>query len=129
MARAEVAGEPQSGDAGEDLTAWQQKFVGLVQRLTYDVPVDRAERSHEQHGRWLLAHIDWHRRENKARWWEFYRLSELSADELLNERAGLSGLSLVGTVGGTQIAPIDRYQFPPQDTDLRGESTASHRWR
>jgi predicted RecB family nuclease len=113
--------ESQSGDAGEDLTAWQQKIAGLVERLTQDVPVDRAERSHEQHGRWLLSHIlDWHRRENKATWWECYRLSELSADELLDERAGLSGLSFVGTIGGTQKAPIDRYRFPPQDTDLRG---------
>ena len=53
-------------------------------------------------------------------WWEYYRLSELSADELLDERAGVSGLVLVGTVGGTQTAPIDRYRFPPQDTDLHG---------
>ena len=112
----------QSGAAGEDLTAWQQKIAGLVERLTQDVPVDRAERSHEQHGRWLLAHIlDWHRRENKATWWEYYRLSELSADELLDERAGLSGLSFVGTIGDTQKAPIHRYRFPPQETDLRGD--------
>ena len=112
---------PQSGEAGEDLTAWQQKIAGLIEQLTHDVPVDRAERSHEQHGRWLLAHIlDWHRRENKAVWWDYYRLSALSADELLDERAGLSGLTLVGTVGGTLKAPIHRYSFPPQETDLRG---------
>jgi hypothetical protein len=112
---------PQSGEAGEDLTAWQQKIAGLIKRLTQDVPVDRAERSDEQHGRWLLAHIlDWHRRENKAVWWDYYRLSALSADELMDERAGLSGLTLVGTVGGTLKAPIHRYSFPPQETDLRG---------
>ena len=112
---------PQSGEAGEDLTAWQQRIADLIEQLTHDVPVDRAERSHEQHGRWLLAHIlDWHRRENKAVWWDYYRLSALSADELLDERAGLSGLALVGTIGGTLKAPIHRYSFPPQETDLRG---------
>src|SRR6185503_12192772 len=37
---------PKSGEAGEDLTAWQQKIAGLIERLTHDVPVDRAERSH-----------------------------------------------------------------------------------
>ena len=112
---------PQSGEAGEDLSAWQQKIAALIERLTHDVPVDPAERSQEQHGRWLLAHIlDWHRRENKAVWWDYYRLSALSADELLDERAGLSGLTLVGTVGGTLKAPIHRYSFPPQETDLRG---------
>ena len=112
---------PQSGEAGEDLSAWQQKVADLIGRLTHNVPVDRTERSQEQHGRWLLAHIlDWHRRENKAVWWDYYRLSALSADELLDEKAGLSGLTLVGAVGGTLKAPIHRYSFLPQETDLRG---------
>ena len=49
-----------------------------------------------------------------------YRLSALSADELLDEKAGLSGLSLVGQVGGAAKTPIHRYRFSPQDSDLRG---------
>ena len=113
---------PQFGDAGEELVAWQQKIAALIERLTQDVPVDPAERSREQHARWLLAHtLDWHRRENKAAWWEYFRLSALSAEELLEERAGLSGLSFSGAVGGSEKAPLHRYRFPPQDTDLRGE--------
>ena len=64
----------------------------LIERLTQDVPVDRAERSHEQHGRWLLAHIlDWHRRENKAAWWEYYRLSALRPMNCLTREPDLSG--------------------------------------
>jgi uncharacterized protein len=114
--------EPQSGNAGQDLTAWQQKIAALIERLTHDVPVDPAERSREQHARWLLAHtLDWHRRENKAVWWEYFRLKALSTDELLDERAGLSGLTFVESVGGTAKAPVHRYSFPPQDTDLRGD--------
>ena len=55
---------PKSGEAGEDLTDWQQKIAALVNRLTHDVPVDKEQRSPEQHARWLLAYIlDWHRRE------------------------------------------------------------------
>jgi uncharacterized protein len=99
---------PQSGEAGEDLGAWQRKIAELIGRLTQDVPVDRAQRSHEQYARWLLAYtLDWHRRENKAVWWDYYRLSELAAD---------SGLTLVGIVGGTGKAPIHRYRFPPQES-------------
>jgi predicted RecB family nuclease len=113
---------PQSGEAGEDLTDWQRRIAALIVRLTHNVPVDPAERSHEEHARWLLAHIlDWHRREDKAVWWEYFRLSALSADELLDERAGLSGLTLICPAGGTAKAPIHRYRFPPQDTDLRGD--------
>lgn len=114
--------EPKSGYASEDLTEWQMKIAALIERLTQDVPVDAAERTHEQHARWLLAYLlDWHRREERAVWWEYFRLSSLSAEELLAERAGLSGLTFVQTIGGTAKAPIDRYSFPPQETELRGD--------
>jgi hypothetical protein len=64
------------------------------------------------------AHIlDWHRREDKAVWWEYFRLSALSADE----SAALSGLTFIESVGGTVNAPIHRYAFPPQDTELHGD--------
>jgi hypothetical protein len=45
----------------------------------------------------------------------------LAADELLDERAGLAGLEYVGTVGGTAKAPVRRYSFPSQETELRGD--------
>lgn len=113
---------PKTGDAGQDLTDWQQRIAVLIHRLTDDVPVDIAEQNTEQHARWLLAYIlDWHRREEKAAWWEYFRLCDLSAEDLLDERAALSGLTFVGAVGGTAKAPIHRYSFPLQDTDLRGD--------
>ena len=75
----------------------------------------------EQHARWLLAHtLDWHRREQKALWWEYFRLSDLTAEDLLDERAGLAGLTFVRANGGTARAPIHRYSFPPQETEMRG---------
>lgn len=105
----------------EALNDWQLKVADLIARLTADVPVDLAERSPEQHARWLLAHtLDFHRREQKAVWWEYFRLSALPAEDLVDERAGLSGLSFVGPQGGTAKAPIHRYTFPPQETEMRG---------
>jgi predicted RecB family nuclease len=113
---------PKTGEAGPDLTDWQQKIAVLIDRLTDDVPADIAERTPEQHARWLLAYIlDWHRREDKAVWWEYFRLCALSAEDLLDERAALSGLTFVTSAGGTAKAPIHRYSFPIQDTDLRGD--------
>lgn len=114
--------EPKSGDASEELTDWQKKIAGLIERLTHDVPVNVAERRTEQHARWLLAYIlDWHRREEKAAWWEYFRLAALSAEDLLDENAALSGLTFIEVVGGTAKAPIHRYRFPPQETELRGD--------
>jgi hypothetical protein len=110
------------GEAGEVLNEWQQKIAALALRLTHDVPADGATRTAEQHARWLLANIlDWHRREEKALWWEYFRLSALSAEELLDERAGLSGLTFMSIVGGTANVPIHRYSFPVQETTLRGD--------
>ncbi len=109
------------GTASENVTDWIIKVRELVGRLTAGVPDDFEERNEEQQARWILANIlDWHRRELKSAWWEYFRLSDLSADELRDERAGLSGLELVGLVGGKPRTPIHRYRFPAQETELRG---------
>lgn len=113
--------EAPEGAPSEKLSEWQEKINALIDQLTGDVPPDPADRTPEQHARWLLAHsLDWHRREQKALWWEYFRLSDLASEDLLEERAGLSGLSFIGATGGTAKAPIHRYSFPPQETELRG---------
>ena len=114
--------EAKAGEASEELTEWQKKIAALANRLTHNVPVDIADRTPEQHARWLLANVlDFHRREEKATWWEYFRLSALSAEDLLDERVALSGLTFVQVEGGTAKAPIHRYSFPPQETELRGD--------
>ena len=112
---------PHEGDASEDVSARQERVNALMAKLTANVPVDALARNSEQQARWLLAQIlDWHRREDKAIWWEHFRLAEMSADELLDERAGLAGLEFVEVAGGTKRSPIHRYRFPPQEAELRG---------
>ena len=104
----------------ENLSEWLELITPLIEQLTEGVPVDPADRSAEEHGRWLLANLlEWHRREEKAGWWEYFRLCDLSAEDLLDERAGLSGLQYIETVGGTAKCPIDRYSFPAQEADIR----------
>lgn len=113
--------QPGDGTPNEKITDWLIKINALIEKLTTGIPVVPTERNEEQQARWILANIlDWHRREEKAVWWEFFRLRALSAEDLLEERAGLSGLVFVSTVGGTAKAPIHRYRFPPQETELRG---------
>ena len=108
-------------EISEELTAWQKRVEELVGRLTAAVPIDVAERSAEQQARWILAHtLDWHRREEKTVWWEYFRLCGLSSDDLFDERAALGGLTFVGKVGGTAKAPVHRYRFTAQETELRG---------
>lgn len=112
---------PGDGAPNEKITDWLVRINALIERLTVGIPANPEERDQEQQARWILANVlDWHRREEKAVWWEYFRLSDLSAEELLDEPAGLSGLTFASAVGGTAKAPVHRYAFPPQETELRG---------
>ena len=112
---------PESPEPSEELSERQKKVVELVERLTADMPADKAARTPDQQARWVLAYtLDWHRREMKSVYWERFRLAGLPVDDLVDERAALAGLIFVGTVGGTPKAPIHRYRFPLQEVELRG---------
>lgn len=125
IAQGEKVPRPAPGQDGpsDDLTERQRAVAALIERLTADVPVDPEERNEDQQARWVLAYLlEWHRREDKATWWELFRLSGLTPDELVDERAGLAHLSLVDTVATTKTGiPTHRYSFSQQDTDLRGD--------
>lgn len=109
------------GAPNEKIRDWLARINPLIEKLTVDVPANPEERDDDQKARWLLANLlDWNRREEKAMWWEYYRLSDLSAEELMEEKAGLSGLTFVGEIGDTARAPVHRYGFAAQETELRG---------
>lgn len=112
--------EPPSAELPEALTARQAATRALEDALKADVPADPADRTPEQAGRWLLAGLlDWHRRDAKSQWWEFFRLRKLSDEDLLDESAALAGLEYVGEVGRDKKSIIHRYRFPPeQDTKI-----------
>jgi len=113
---------PAHAEISPELDAWQKMVAAVGARLVAGVPDDANERTAEQQARWLLASLlDWHGREKKAVWWEYFRLRDLSADDLLHERDGLAGLGFIGQVGGTSKAPVHRYSFALQDTDIRAE--------
>jgi uncharacterized protein len=122
IARGEAIARPAAGDPEppEELSERQKRVAELVERLTKDLPVDRAERSETQQAQWLLAQmLDWHRREDKATWWEGFRLAELDQDELLEERSGLGGLRHVATLKVENKIPTERYEFERQETEVR----------
>jgi uncharacterized protein len=97
-----------------------KKVEATKAALVKDVPTLPEDRTPDEHGRWLLSElVGWHRREDKAPWWEFFRLRDLSAEELLQEKAGLAHLSFLSLVGGTERSPIHRYKYVRQDTDIR----------
>ena len=112
--------ELSSGAASEDVATTAEETQRVMNELLAGVPVDPEQRTKEQQARWLMAHLlEWHRREDKAAWWEYFRLRDLPLEDYETERSALAGLVFVETVGGTHTRPVHRYSFPPQDHDIR----------
>ena len=106
----------QSGEPGEKLSARLQEIRALAARLLAALPEDEAAWTVEERARWLLVQmLEWHRREEKSSWWEYFRLCELSDDELQEDRGALGGLAYAGEIGHIKRSTIHRYGFPPQD--------------
>lgn len=79
-------------------------------RLTSDCPADESE------ARQLLRYLlDYHRREDKSAWWEFFHLCGLDAEQLFEERTTLGGLAFEAEIGPEKQSVLHRYRFPPQD--------------
>ena len=108
------------GTAAEAISDRQQRSATLAESLTRNIPLEAEQRSPDQAGCWLLANLlDWHRREAKADWWEFFRMKELTDEDLLDERSAISGLAFVARLDVVRKIPTDRYSFDKQETDVR----------
>ena len=107
------------GQRGVDRAA--TAIAQLIERLTQGFPLNRAnaQQSSRLDGCWPISSTGIAVKIRHA-WWEYFRLSALSDEELLDERSALSGLVFIGPAGGTAKAPIHRYSFPLQETDIRG---------
>ena len=108
--------EPKSGAPGDDLAAQLSEIAILKERLVAGLPEEESEWTNELRACWLLAQLlEWYRREDKSMWWEYYRLCELSDDELIEDKNALGGLEYLGVANETKKSLIHRYQFPFQD--------------
>jgi predicted RecB family nuclease len=87
-----------------------------IAALTGGLSVDPTARAEEESARWLLAGLlDWHRRDARQGWWDYFRLRELPLDDLIGETEPLGGLEYEGVVGEVKNSFIHRLTFPPQD--------------
>ncbi|MFN2513469.1 MAG: TM0106 family RecB-like putative nuclease [Pyrinomonadaceae bacterium] len=108
--------ELKSGAPSEDLNAQLTEIAILKERLVAGLPEEETDWTNEQRACWLLAQLlEWHRREDKSMWWEYYRLCDLSDAELIEDKSALGGLVYVGVADETKKSLIHRYSFQIQD--------------
>lgn len=116
ITRPEIA----DGDASDNITAHQERINPIMNVLLDGVSPMKDDRNKLEQARYILAHmLDWYRREQKSFWWEFFRLKELSEDELLEERKAISFLEYTGERKNVKRSVVDTYTFPQQECDLR----------
>lgn len=93
----------------------------LQRQLIAGLPADPSDRDPDQRSLWLLAHLlDYHRREAKPQWWEYFRRLEATDEELTDLDADALG-RLEDT--GVEPWPLPRpaqslvytLSFPPQE--------------
>ena len=77
-----------------------------------------AERLREAGQPLLAGLVGWHRREERPKWWEFFRVADLDDEMLVEDGATIGGLSSPRQVGEVKASWLWRYDFEPQDCKL-----------
>lgn len=108
------------GEAEPKLDDKARAVEALRAPLLSAIPAESEHRTPAQRAQHLLAYLlDWHRREDRAGWWEYYRLCELPEADLIEEPRALAGLAYVCDVGTEKKSTIQRFSFPEQECDIR----------
>ncbi len=114
-------------EANENVTQHQARIKPLMDALLAGIPVSKEERTPEQQARYVLAHmLDWYRREEKSLWWEYYRLLDLTPEELLEEKNAISLLSYTGNNFPDKRSTVYEYRFPFQEGELKKDKSVSN---
>ena len=88
--------------------------------LRAGISEDAGRRSPEEQARWLLSRlVDWHRREDRPAWWNWFRLREMPLEELIEQGEAIGGLEFVRDMGDEKKSVVRRYRFPRQEVKLR----------
>ena len=92
----------------------------LFEALTAGLPVDDTTLDDEQRARLLLAHLlEFHRREDKSMWWEYFHRCGFTEEEHVESRATVGALTYDGEAGHVKRSVIHRYRFPEQPHEIK----------
>ncbi|MEP6697709.1 MAG: TM0106 family RecB-like putative nuclease, partial [Pseudonocardiales bacterium] len=108
------------GEPGEALAAANRAAQTLRESLSGASPGDDRVR--------LLGDLlDWHRREARAQWWDYFHRLTLSDEELVRDGAAVGQLGPGEHVRAQARSTIWRHHFPPQETKFTATDAARDR--
>lgn len=114
-AEAPGVGRPGASDQTAESPASErdQRIEALAGRLMDGIPTEG--RTAEEQGRWMLANLlEWHRREEKVEWWEFFDRCSRSDEELVEDAESIGQLVWMGEVERSGRSVVNRYRFDPE---------------
>jgi uncharacterized protein len=80
---------------------------------------DLADRLRDAGHDLLAGLVEYHRREARPEWWDYFRLGGLDDEELVEDGTAIGGLSGPNEVGTVDRSRLYEYHFPPQDTKIK----------
>lgn len=128
LAAGHAVPRPDDADEQDDyLKERDPELVAVEERLLRGVPADPGARTPGQQARALLAGLlEWHRREARAEWWEYFRLRRLTSAELVDDVSPLGGLADPQLLRTERRSGVWRYAIPPQDCRVRVGERVEH---
>jgi len=118
---------PEEMEPSETLRDIDERTAVLVDRLLEGVPEEEDDRSKEQQARYLLAHsLNWHRREGKSEWWEYYRKCLLTDEQLVEDREAIGAIEFRGEARHENRSNVFRYWFDPNQEYKIGVGDQPH---
>lgn len=88
----------------------EKRYADFQQRLLETATGPEAYRRH------LADLLEFHAREGRPQWWEFFDRQNRFDDELLDDTECLAGLTLVGQPEPVKRSLLHTFRFPPQET-------------
>ena len=115
-------------EAPKDRSEWVKRVEDIRIRLLKDMPEDlsplpRTEREGWSARKLLADLIDWHARESKPAWWEYFRTISLSPDEAVDDSSPIGGIGPAQDLGKIEGKGKQKhryqYAFPDQEYSLK----------
>jgi uncharacterized protein len=104
---------PEEREVAEETKERLEEFARVEAELLSD--------AEEGSPRWLLAQLlEYHRREEKPQWWEYFHHKGLDAEELIEDTDTIGGLELVGEPVPVAKSLEYTFRFPPQEHKIGG---------
>ena len=107
-------GRPATGPVVAPEAVEAERAENAPVRQALAAAVARADAT-EQHAYRVLGDLlEWHRRESKPEWWQFYfRINDCDEDDLFADSEAISGLEFIGLGETVKQSVVRRYRFDP----------------